>query len=548
MQEKLLRQKDESTQSFIEENETSNKGFIEQNTHERFVNIAKKLGFDVQANRSIWNENGSSRINIPNELAIIGRSGTYYSSEMISKKGRISQWMLNQKILNHFKSRLVAPDAIQNCRILKISETNSDFYEFKKGNVAIYQHPVSKILCIDIDTHTPKLTCLTDYSEIVKNCIQRIVDYSGAYPVYSEISKINRGAHLYYKISEISHLSKTFEILKRVIQSVYKEYNVDVGIECRSVRSKRIRLPLGIDYVAYLPEKNAMSENLKAVFDSIESNIENSEYEMNYNELITNMRITNESLIPQSILDEYSELSSIWDRACSNRSRNFNINDIKITAGNRAGGDKQHFRLAFQCINLGLTYDDFRDHSFKCNVDSKDLTEVASASLHSQDEVCKPIWDSACEYHQENLNKQKSINQNLTNFYCNISLLTEVDHEQIEGAISRMGRMRIKKREKLTLFAREFVGKHNYECHNPRRISSRAKMKKKTKESLVRGVQFPLVYVKRLKEHYQLKGDIKSYRSTIYTKTGLFKNIAGYFNNSNGSSCKQFKLTVIVRT
>ncbi|EMM81435.1 hypothetical protein LEP1GSC037_0450 [Leptospira interrogans str. 2006001854] len=95
------------------------------------------------------------------------------------------------------------------------------------------------------------------------------------------------------------------------------------------------------------------------------------------------------------------------------------------------------------------------------------------------------------------------------------------------------------------MMTKEFVGKHNYECLNTRKVSQRARLKKETKELLTHGVQFPLLYVKKLKKFHEITGSVTTMRSVIYNDLKLFSLFRGYFINSNGASCKQFKLTYI---
>ncbi|MFB5738774.1 hypothetical protein ACE5IX_19860, partial [Leptospira wolffii] len=242
--------------------------------------------------------------------------------------------------------------------------------------------------------------------------------------------------------------------------------------------------------------------------------------------------------------DEYNGISKIWERKGVKK---FSFEDIKITEGNRVGGGKQHFKLAFKCIDHGKSYEEFRELSFKCNAGSKDLTAVANSSDVQKDRVCRSVWNSANKYREQKSSnpKYQKAPQSSSGFISNISLLTDEDEKRISESIDKMGVLRFDRKRRLTLIAREFVGKHNYECHNPRSISPKAKLKKPTKESLKHGVQFPLEYVKRLKDHHNIKGDIRMLRSEVYNKCGIFNKVGGYFRNSNGSSCQRFKLTYL---
>ncbi|MEI1280248.1 hypothetical protein V6Z05_18090 [Leptospira venezuelensis] len=519
--------------------------FYDTNPPEIFLNIAKLLGFDVRAIRSVWDATGKSKENIPNDVSIIGNDGTFYSRTFISKKGISMQWSLNQRIKDHNIGRITSSDDLQDCKVYQNEKVDKAITQNRFGNVALYQHPVSKILLIDIDTHWLMNGKSIQNLDLIKESIKRIYDLSGVFPVYSEISKINRGAHLYYKVSEIAHVPKSFEILKRIIQSVFEKY--DDFVECRTIREKRMRLPMAIDRFAYFPETGRRSENLKQVFDHIESNVNNPEYTLGYRELEANIYAKNKELLTKEILVKYLGTEKTFLRTSKSGSSKTKLEDIKITAGNRVGGRKQHFRLAFQCMDRGLRYDEFVKYSFLCNAGSKDLTSIQGGSQKDIDKVCGTVWRSAEKYRErKHANPEyKKFKSNPSGFYSNDSLVTEIDERMISDALCKMGPMRHAKARKLYLIAREFIGKQNFECHNPRSVSPHARLKKTTKEALKHGVQFPLEYVGSLKKFHKLRGDSKELRRLIYTNSGLFKQIGGYFKNPNGTSCKRFKLTYL---
>ncbi|MFB5738779.1 hypothetical protein ACE5IX_19885, partial [Leptospira wolffii] len=287
------------------EKQIANKEFYESSSPIVFLNIAKLLGFDFRAVRQMWNDAGDGYEKIPNQFAVIGTDGSYYSTTSLPNTIGTKQWRINELIKNHFHRRSHAPTVAQDCSVQPVGIIDSKFHEGKIGNVALFQHPTSKILCLDIDTHLSTNEIVGSSLKLIIDSIESILNHTGVYPIHSEISKIGRGGHLYYKISEISHVPKVFEIIKRLLEASQSE----VKVEQRTIKGKRIRLPMALDRFAYFHETGLRSENLKEIFDSIEEKFNNPENTISYKELVASVFSSKPKLLPQEILDEYNGIS-----------------------------------------------------------------------------------------------------------------------------------------------------------------------------------------------------------------------------------------------
>ncbi|EMY76709.1 hypothetical protein LEP1GSC060_3463 [Leptospira weilii serovar Ranarum str. ICFT] len=492
---------------------------LRQVRNDLIFELVKSLGYDIRLDRQrTLTTDDDPKSN--SRVARISKELTYKS---FYPKG---QWQLNLSIVKHFSSLLINPEfQLDNESILKN----------KIGNIALFQHPHSHVICIDVDTHD---SIGIENSQIGhSSVVECLYNLTGVYPLFSEYSMLNRGFHLFYYINKSFNVESFGRLVKERLR---REFSFISSIDVRDCFTQCVRLPLGGDYVGYNVELNKESRNLDEVYGWVKEKLDSKDCIVNFEEIVQDIRMVTPELLPV----EFQPLeigASIWERiGVTGTKTPIGYDDIKITAGNRVAGDGLLWKLAFRCVRNSETYDMFKRLVFLCNVDSKDLTELSGASIQKQDKILKSLYEYAIKKYQES---GASYRDSL-GFFSNLELLTELDEFNIEEAVGRNTNKNISK-QNLNLMTQEFVGKHNYECKYPRTISAKAHLKKETKERLKYGVQFPLNYVEKAKEFHLLKGAPNTLRSVIYNKLGLFSQCGGYFKNENGSSCKQFKLNYV---
>ncbi|EMJ94072.1 hypothetical protein [Leptospira alstonii] len=492
---------------------------LKQARNDLIFKLVQSLGFDVRLNRheTVATDDDSG----PNtRVAIIAPDLTYKS---ISPKHK---WQLRRSIIKHFDSLLIDPDYRLN---------NNSILKNRIGNIALFQHPNSHVICIDVDMHN------SNWAKGSRRALYMIIEclynLTGVYPLYSEYSMLDRGFHVFYYINKSFHVESFGRLVKEFLQ---KNHSFISGIDIRDCLSKCVRLPLGADYVGNNVELAKESRDIDEVYCWVKEKLDSKDCIVNFEEVVQDLRIGSPELLPL----EFRPLENgahIWERiGVTGTKIPIGYDDIKITAGNRVAGEKLLWKLAFRCVGNSETYDTFKRIVFACNVDSKDLTELSGASIQKQDKILKSIYEYAIKKYKEfGTSYRDSLG-----FFSNLELLTELDEFNIEEAVGRNRNKNIKK-QNLNIMTQEFVGKHNYECKNPRTISAKANLKRETKERLKHGVQFPLNYVDKAKEFHSLKGASNTLRSVIYNELDLFSKCGDYFKNENGSSCKQFKLNYV---
>ncbi|MGE8711944.1 hypothetical protein ACO2IY_19015 [Leptospira interrogans] len=486
------------------------------------------LGFDIRAGKKEANAIDEHEEN-SSKIAIIGKELTYKTLHL--KRER--QWLLNKYVINHFNSLWLEKPT---------DELDRDwFHRNKIGNVALFQHPSSRVLLLDIDTHAVSEIDFDRSKKILRNIISKIYDFTGVYPLYSEFSKLNRGSHIFYHVNDQSNVPKLGVLLRKLLSQ--DDSNV-TSIDIRDLEGRCIRLPLASDYSGYIFETDMATCDLDLISELVTEKAFRIEYIINYEELICSLIADESNLLPAEyrISNDYS---SIWEREGVSGFKNSKFDDIRITNGNRVGGTGELWKLVFRCVRNGCDYEEFKERVFQSNVDSKDLTKLQYSSNYEKDKKLKPIFDWASKKYNKNPSNGNRILELDSEFVSNLQYLTDLDNDKIEEAIRNYDNTKRINMESLKMMTKEFVGKHNYECLNTRKVSQRARLKKETKELLTHGVQFPLLYVKKLKKFHEITGSVTTMRSVIYNDLKLFSLFRGYFINSNGASCKQFKLTYI---
>lgn len=520
MSENLTRNKTDSIVKYT-------KKFISENFRS-YVEFLYRLGFDI---RKQFEGSEAKRI------TYFSKEGGYKAFALSNRRNQLFGF-----ISNHFISRLNVNEDWNGKRVSK--EGISDFR--KIGNLALSEHPNSDILYIDLDTHDPSFSEIQfkEYVEWIYRLLSVVKENLGCIPVFCEISRLNRGAHVYYRVEDTWDKEKIFLLIERVLKASDKR----VKLELRKEQGKGYRLPFAWDYLPYSFERKEVIRNIPFVLKETLKILDSKLYKINYDVATGILYQNNAELLSENFISKIEGSSSIW--AKGRFSKKGDSNTFQITEGNRVGGEKTIFKVLNYCISKGMDYEQTKEFCLSCNSGSKDLTAIAENPNGKEEkelrilfEYCKINFKS--EYAPTGQSKKET-----NSFHSNLQYLTPIDLQWIECELKNTtGYIRDKTYENFALVLKEVVGKHNYDVYvNKRKIGDSVRLKKELKEKLCEGAQFSDSYFKLLKTHYKIKFSVKEFKNRILNNTKLFESIdngikSGFLNLPNIHSCKQYRLT-----
>ncbi|UZN08744.1 hypothetical protein M5D10_07375 [Leptospira santarosai] len=520
MSENLTRNKTDSivkyTKKFISENFSS------------YVEFLYRLGFDIRKQFE-----GSEA----KKITYFSKEGGYKAFALSNRRNQLFGF-----ISNHFLSRLNVNEEWNGKRVSK-----NEISDFRKiGNLALSEHPNSDILYIDLDTHD---LCFSEiqfkeYVEWIHKLLSGVKENLGCIPVFCEISRLNRGAHVYYRVEDTWDKEKIFLLIERVL----KASDNRIKLELRKEQGKAYRLPFDWDYLPYSFERKEVIRNIPFALKETLKTLDSKLYKINYDVATGILYQNNTELLSENFISKIEGSSSIW--AKRRFSKRGDSDTFQITEGNRVGGEKTIFKVLNYCLSKGMDYEQTKEFCLSCNSGSKDLTAIAENPNGKEEkelrilfEYCKINFKS--EYAPTGQSKKEA-----NSFHSNLQYLTPIDLQWIDCELKNTtGYIRDKTYENFALVLKEVVGKHNYDVYvNKRKIGDSVRLKKEFKEKLCEGAQFSDSYFKLLKTHYKIKFSVKEFKNRILNHTELFAPIqngikSGFLNLPKIHSCKQYRLT-----
>ncbi|WP_061285973.1 hypothetical protein [Leptospira interrogans] len=490
-----------------------------------FIELLYRLGFDI---RKEFEDSEKKRI-------------TYFS-----KEGYKTFYLNNRRnqifgfISNHFLSRFRIDEGWNGKRV-----SQWDRAEFRKyKNLALSEHPNSDILYIDLDTHNPSYSNLpfTSYVKFIESLLKEVEENLGCVPVFCEISRVNRGAHIYYRVEDTWDKENVFLLIERVL----KAKDNKIKLELRKEQGKGYRLSFAWDYLPYSIERKTIIRSIPLALKETLRILDSKLYRINYNTASGVLYQNNTELLSESFISKIEGSGSIWKK--ERLSKDGGSNSFQITEGNRVGGEKTIFKVLNYCLSKGMDYEQTKEFCLTCNSGSKDLTAIAKNPNGKEEkelrilyEYCKINFKS--EYAPSGLSKNEE-----KPFHSNLQYLTLIDLQWIEVETYKTVFRRTKTYETYKLIMKECIGKYNYDVFlNKRKISDSVRLKKEVKEKLCEGAQFPDEFFHRLKAHYKIKFSVKEFKNNILNKTTIFVPIdngikGGFLNLPQIHSCKQYTL------
>lgn len=502
-----------------------------------FSEFSKMLGYDVR--------NSQSSYTIYNK-----EYRTYHTENSTPKRKR-------EKIIYHYQSHLLNKKYFRgNSEFHNLSRKDKlieGYNILKHQNIAIKEFPHTEIIAMDIDTHnyfdkiyTPSSKRKKEFESLSKSIFDTIKSNIPIHILYVEVSKIQRGMHIFFKLQNSHNKLLIQEQLKTYLQSEFK----GIIVEYRT-NSHALRLPLSADYQCRDIDTFLKKIKLK--------NIIISTYERNKKEI----SISNNNVLEHlKSLNGYSDIPFFGEENKTifyRQSLRSPINPIftnsdslidikekfKITAGNRIGGDRVHWRLVNYCHLTNKTFDEFVNLTLACNINSKDIQHWhTNGKLHKE---CLKIWNYSLSrfkpydnYIAKNKNKE---------FISNIYLLNNDSKRLVKQFMYKLKKSlpENKFRNRLVKDSYypflEFLGKIHYENINPRSIHKNVKLTTEKRKELLLGCQFPNSYLYKVKEYYKINSDIKvifNIFKSIFLEKIIHSNGSSYIPSLG--SCNQYKL------
>ncbi|KGE26261.1 hypothetical protein [Leptospira interrogans] len=492
-----------------------------------FIELLYKLGFDI---RKEFEGTENKRI-------------TYFSSE-----GYVTFFLSNRKkqlfgfISNHFLSRLGIYKE-WNGRFI----SRWDLADYRKQrNLALSEHPNSDILYIDLDTHNPTFSNLTftAYVKFIQRLLEEVEENLGCVPVFCEISRVYRGAHIYFRVQDTWHKEKIFLLIERVMKAA----DNSIKLELRKEQGKGYRLPFAWDYLPYSIERKTIIRSIPMALKETLRILDSNLYRINYDTASGILYQNNAELLSESFISKIEDSVSFWKK--EKISKDGKSNSFQITEGNRVGGEKTIFKVLNYCISKGMDYEQTKEFCLSCNAGSKDLTAIAKNPNGKEEKELKTLYEYCkinfkSEYAPSSLGEIEG-----KSFHSNLQYLTPIDLQWIDAQVYyTFDFMRKDTYKTYKLVMQEVVGKHNYDVYvNKRKISDSIRLKKEVKEKLCEGAQFSDSFFHSLKKHYKIKFSVKEFKNKILNQTRIFAPIdngikGGFLNLPNIRSCKQYTLT-----
>ncbi len=520
MSENLTRNKTDSIVKY-------SKRFISEN-FSSYVEFLYRLGFDI---RKQFEGSEAKRI------TYFSKEGGYKAFALSNRRNQLFGF-----ISNHFLSRLNVNEVWNGKRV-----SRKEISDFRKiGNLALSEHPNSDILYIDLDTHDPSFSEIKfkEYVELIYKLLSEVKENLGCIPIFCEISRLNRGAHVYYRVEDTWDKEKIFLLIERVLKASDKR----VKLELRKEQGKAYRIPFAWDYLPYSFERKEVIRNIPFALKETLKTLDSKLYRINYDVATGILYQNNAELLSETFISKIEGSSSIW--AKGRFSKRGDSDTFQITEGNRVGGEKTIFKVLNYCLSKGMDYEQTKEFCLSCNSGSKDLTAIAENPNGKEEKELKTLFEYCkinfkSEYAPTGQSKKEA-----NSFHSNLQYLTPIDLQWIDCELKNTsGYIREKTYENYALVLKETVGKHNYDVYvNPRKISDSVRLKKELKEKLCEGAQCSDAFLKSLKTHYKIKFSVKEFKNRILNQTRIFEPIdngikSGFLNLPTIRSCKQYRLT-----
>ncbi|EKR66214.1 hypothetical protein LEP1GSC036_0972 [Leptospira weilii str. 2006001853] len=492
-----------------------------------FIELLYRLGFDI---RKEFEGTENKRI-------------TYFSSE-----GYVTFFLSNRKnqlfgfISNHFLSRLGIYKE-WNGRFI----SRRDLAEYRKQrNLALSEHPNSDILYIDLDTHNPTFFNIpfTSYVQFIQKLLSAVEENLGCVPVFCEISRLRRGAHIFFRTENTWDKENIFLLIERVLKATDNR----IKLELRKEQGKGYRLPFAWDYLPYSIERKTIIRSIPVALKETLRILDSNLYKINYNTASGVLYQNNTELLSESFIYKIEGSGSIWKK--ERQHKEGESNSFQITEGNRVGGEKTIFKVLNYCLSKGMDYEQTKEFCLSCNAGSKDLTAIAKNPNGKEEKDLKTLYEY-CKINFKSEYAPSSLSENEgKSFHSNLQYLTPIDLQWIDAEVYySFDFSRNKTFDNLKLIMKEVVGKFNYDVYvNKRKISDSVRLKKEVKEKLCEGAQFSDSFFYSLKRHYKIKFSVKEFKNKILNQTRIFAPIdngikGGFLNLPYIRSCKQYTLT-----
>ncbi|EMN91389.1 hypothetical protein LEP1GSC108_3242 [Leptospira weilii str. UI 13098] len=375
-----------------------------------FVELLYRLGFDI---RKEFEDSEKKRI-------------TYFT-----KDGYVTFFLSNRKnqlfgfISNHFLSRLGIYEE-WNGRF--ISRWDLAVYR-KQRNLALSEHPNSDILYIDLDTHNPAFANppFTAYVKFIQKLLSAVKENLGCVPVFCEISRAYRGAHIYFRVQDTWDKEKIFLLIERVMKAADNR----IKLELRKEQGKGYRLPFAWDYLPYSIERKTIIRSIPIALKETLRILDSNLYKINYNTASGVLYQNNTELLSESFISKIEGSGSIWKK--ERISKDGKSNSFQITEGNRVGGEKSIFKVLNYCLSKGMDYEQTKEFCLSCNAGSKDLTAIAKNPNGKEEKELKTLYEYCkinfkSEYAPSNLGENEG-----KSFHSNLQYLTPIDLQWIDS-------------------------------------------------------------------------------------------------------------------
>ncbi|ULH27438.1 hypothetical protein FH581_001545 [Leptospira weilii] len=492
-----------------------------------FIELLYRLGFDI---RKELEDSEKKRI-------------TYFS-----KEGYKTFFLNNRRnqifgfISNHFLSRFRIDEGWNGKKI-----SQWDFAEFRKyKNLALSEHPNSDILYIDLDTHNPTFSNIpfTSYLQFIQKLLSAVEENLGCVPVFCEISRLKRGAHIFFRVENTWDKENIFLLIERVLKATDNR----IKLELRKEQGKGYRLPFAWDYLPYSIERKTIIRSIPMALKETLRILDSNLYKINYNTASGVLYQNNTELLSESFISKIEGSGSIWKK--ERLYKEGESNSFQITEGNRVGGEKTIFKVLNYCLSKGMDYEQTKEVCLSCNSGSKDLTAIAKDPNGKEEKELRTLYEY-CKINFKSEYAPSSLNENEgKSFHSNLQYLTPIDLQWIDAEVYySFDFSRNKTFDNLKLILKEVIGKYNYDVYvNKRKVSDSVRLKKEVKEKLCEGAQFSDAFFYSLKRHYKIKFSVKEFKNKILNQTRMFAPIdngikGGFLNLPQIRSCKQYTLT-----
>lgn len=459
---------------------------------------------------------------------------TYYDPHAKDDFGTTTY--IQKKDGTHFPKHHYLTDADLRRHFTAWARSHSDNSEAQikritESTLALPVRQKSNIVVIDIDNHSTNWISI-DEARVVT---QKIVESFRNRVVLYETNTVTGSSHIYLKIQHTESEEKLKRFAKQ-LTAAFLDENSQVVIDIR-YRQKKFRLPGSYNYDMFSFAGTPLLTPA-ALFKEVDKR----------------MRGVNR-LRCQSV-EQFQREQDAWQQATSTepapstktdltraswmgRVRKVAGTPIKITAGNRVGGTKAQWRLAFYCVSQNMTADQFYEQSLLYNDGSKDLSDPVKAR-----KVCDALYASALKYYKPMV----TTSTKKVPFVSNAHLLSP----ELKKACRRLARQFVQKERKgkwklhrykaVLALLWELHGWMLYDAAHPRQLLPNSRMP----AEVLRGAAFSQKFLGLLHWHYKLKVNIGALFNELSKCTFLLRQFKhdkqGYSSSPGTSYCRQWFL------